>query len=65
MRLLIYISYIWLILLAASFTAVSLHAGTTQKSECPTILDCPTPQPLTCPPEPTPESIPGSVAIKL
>ena len=42
---------------------MSLHAGTTQKSECPTIPDCPTPQPLTCPPEATPESIPGSVAI--
>ena len=44
---------------------MSLHAGTTQKSECPTISGCPTPQPLTCPPEPTPESIPGSVAILL
>ena len=45
-----------------------LYAGTIRElsTECPTIPDCPTQQPVTCPPEATtPETIPGSIFVML
>ena len=45
-----------------------LYAGTIRElsTECPTIPDCPTQQPVTCPPEATtPETIPGSIFVEL